>query len=258
MIGKGELLRRLRFSVRVLLVVVAVAAVFLSMIGKRTLEARKQRQLIELIQSCGGEPHHERNFKDGVERTIRLPNMEFSPTMPGPDWLRQRIGDEYFVDVTEAFFDAASHRIVDDATFRQFANSVQSRNLPRPRGLVFADLPITDASLEGLSAFPNLTSLHILNCPGVTDEGLKHVESLVKLRRLDLSGMAITDRGLGRLSGLRDLRELSIKASSVTRAGLLQLKELTELEWLSLGDSEISSEAIKALRDHLPNCEMSW
>lgn len=250
--------RRLRFSVRVLLVVVTVVAVILAMVGKRVLEARKQRQLVELIQSCGGEHHHELNYKDGKERTIRFPNMDFSPQMPGPDWLRGRIGDEYFVDVAEAFFDRASHRIVDDSTFLEFARAVQSRDLPRPRGLVFADLPITDESLEALGVFPDLTSLHILNCPRVTEEGLKHLESLSKLRRLDIRGTPITDRGLGRLSGLRKLRELAIKPNAVTEAGLLQLKEMNELEWLSLGDSAVTSESVRALRKHLPNCEMSW
>lgn len=253
-----NLQRRLRFSLRVLLVLVAVVAILLAIGGKRMLDARKQRQLITLIQSYGGENHHDLNFKNGQERTIRFPNMEFSPTLPGPDWLRTRIGDEFFVGVAEAFFDKPSYRILDDAMFLEFANSVRSQDLPRPRGLVFADLPISDAGLEGLSAFPNLTSLHILNCLNVTDEGLERIVSLSKLRRLDLRGSAITDRGLARLSNLKELRELSLRHTAITDDGLSHLGELTNLEWLSLSNTSVTNDAINDLRKRIPKCEMSW
>ena len=251
-------MRRFRFSLRILLVLVLLVAVLLALGGKRILEARNQRQLITLIQSYGGENYHERNFRDGCERTIRFPNMEFSPTLPGPDWLRRRIGDEYFVEVAEAFFDKSSHRVLDDATFHQFVGVIRSQNLPTPRGLVFADLPITDAALQELSVFTDLTSLHIINCPRVTDSGLEYVESLNKLRRLDLRGTSITDDGLARLSKLRDLRELSLKRTAVTDDGLSHLEGLTALQWLVLGDTSVTIDAIRKLRQHLPNCEMSW
>jgi hypothetical protein len=222
------------------------------------LDARKQRQLISLIQSYGGENLHDLNFKNGLERTIRFPNMEFSPTLPGPAWLRRRIGDEYFVSVAEAFFDKSSHRVLDDGMFREFANSVRSRNLPRPRGLVFSDLPITDAALEGLSTFPNLTSLHIINCRGISDSGLKQIESLTKLRRLDLRGSSLTDQGLARISNLTELRELSLARTSVTDDGLSHLENLTNLEWLALSNTSVTMAGAKTLKERLPNCEMSW
>ena len=94
---------RLKFSLRILFFATAVLAVLFAVGGKRIVDARKQRQLITLIQSYGGENHHDLNFENGLERTIRFPNMEFSPTLPGPKWLRRRVGDEYFVNVAEAF-----------------------------------------------------------------------------------------------------------------------------------------------------------
>lgn len=222
------------------------------------INARKQRQIVTLIQSYGGENHHDLNFKNGTERTIRFPNMEFSPTLPGPEWLRRRIGDEYFVNVAEAFFDKPSHRVLSDAMFHEFSGTIRSQNLPRPRGLVFADVRITDAALKELSTFPNLTSLHIINCPGVTDEGLKHLEPLTKLRRLDLRGSSITDQGLARLSNLKELRELSLLRTSVTDGGLVHLENLTNLEWLALSDTSVTNDGTRALRQRLPTCEMSW
>jgi hypothetical protein len=251
-------MRRVRFSLRLFLILVSIVAVLLAIFGKRIHNAHKQRQLITLIQSYGGENYHDLNFKNHLERTIRLPNMDFSPAVPGPEWLRRRVGDEYFVNVAEAFFDKPSHRVLDDAMFQEFAKHIRTHNLPRPRGLVFADLPITDATIRELSTFPNLTSLHILNCPNVTDAGLEHIGSLTKLRRLDLRGASITDRGISRLTNLRDLRELSLKGTAVTDRGLLYLTDLSNLEWLALSDTQVTSDGAKTLKEDLPDCVISW
>lgn len=251
-------MRRLRFSLRGLLVLVAILAVLLAVGRKHAMDAYKQRQLITLIQSYGGENYHDLNFKGATERTIRFPNLDFSPTLPGPDWLRHRLGDEYFVSVAEAFFDKSSHRVLDDAMFMEFTDAIRSHNLPRPRGIVLSELPITDSTLKELATFSDLTSLHILNCPSVTDGGLHHVQTLKKVRRLDLQGSSITDQGLIYLSGLTELRELSLSRTSVSNAGLTHLEKLTNLEWLALSNTSVTSDGAKALKLHLPNCELSW
>jgi Leucine-rich repeat (LRR) protein len=236
----------------------ALTVILMAVGVNRMHDALKQRQLIALIQSYGGENHHDLNFQNGLERTIRFPNMEFSPRIPGPLWLRRYVGNEYFVSVAEAFFDKGSHRVLNDAMFLEFASTIRSKELPRPRGLVFSDLPITDDALEALSTFPNLTSLHILGCPNVTDAGLEQVGTLEKLRRLNLGGSSITDRGIARLSNLRDLRELSLSHTAVTDEGLLHLEGLHNLEWLALRDTRVTIDGIKALNEKLPECEIGW
>jgi Leucine-rich repeat (LRR) protein len=251
-------MRRFKFSVRHLLILVAILAALLAFGGKRVNDARKQRQLIALIQSYGGENHHQLNFKNGSERTIRSPNMEFSPTLPGPDWVRSRLGAEYFVGVAEAFFDKQSHRVLDDAMFAEFIAAVRSQDLPRPHGLVFSELPITDATLKRLDEFPNLTSLHVVDCLGITDTGLRALKSLKKLRRLDLRGTSTTDNGLSNLSALTELRELSLSRTSVSDSGLTHLENLTNLEWLALSDTAVTIGGVRKLKKHLPRCEMSW
>ena len=141
--------------------------------------------------------------------------MEFSPTLPGPKWLRKRIGDEYFVSVAEAFFDKPSHRVLDDASFAELIARLRSQALPMPRGIAFSDLPITDVVMKELGRFSDITSLHIVNCSGVTDAGLKHINTLKRLRRLDLKGSSITDRGLLHLSNMTELKELRLSDTSV-------------------------------------------
>jgi hypothetical protein len=184
--------------------------------------------------------------------------LEFSPTLPGPDWIRHWLGDEYFVSVAEAFFDKSSHRVLDDAMFAKFTDALRTQNLPRPHGLVFSELPITDSALEHLDEFPKLTSLHILNCPGVTDAGLRNVKSLKNLRRLDLRNTAITDKGLANLSGLTELRELSLSGTSVSESGLPHLEKLTNLEWLGLSNTAVTTNGRESLEQHLPKCVITW
>jgi hypothetical protein len=241
-----------------LFALIAIVAVTLSFGGKRVIDARKQRQLISLIQSYGGENHHDLNFKGAAERTIRFSNFDFSPALPEPAWIRRLLGDEYFVSVAEAFFDKPSYRVLDDAMFAEFTAALRRHDLPRPPGLFFSELPITDSTLQRLVEFPNLTSLHIVDCTHVTDTGLQTLKSLKNLRRLDLRGSSITDSGLANLSGLHELRELSLSRTAVSDAGLKHLEQLTKLQWLALSNTAVTTSGAKALKKHLPTCEMSW
>lgn len=248
----------LRFSLRLFLLFIAVVAILLAIGGRRVYHARKQRQLITLIHSLGGEHHHDLNFKNGTERSMRLQNMDFSPTLPGPDWLRERLGDEYFVDVAEAFFDKGSHRILDDRGFAEFTGRIKAKRLPMPRGVVFALLPITDATLKELASFPEITSLHILNCRGVTDSGLDQIKTFKNLRCLDLKGCSITDEGLIHLSNMTELRELGLGGTTISDAGLKHLAKLKKLEWLALHGTQVTLDGFKRLNQILPNCEYAY
>jgi internalin A len=124
--------------------------------------------------------------------------------------------------------------------------------------LVFSELPITDSTLQRLREFPNLRSLHILNCPKVSDAGLQSLTSLKKLRRLDLRGTSITDRGLASLSTLTELRELALSDTGISDFGLLHIASITNLQWLAMSNTGVTPDGAKRLKQHLPNCEMSW
>ena len=251
-------MRRPRISLRVLLFFFSLAAVLLAVVGSKIVQAEKQRQLKALAEKYGGEPYDESYFENGNERSIRFGSFAAPSTLPGPDWLRRRIGDEYFVEVVEVLFDPGSSRVLNDATFAEFCDAIRSQNLPRPKGLVFEDLPISDTSLAELAAFPNLTWLHLHSCPGVTDEGLKFVGELHHLRILNLHRCSITNRGVAELAQLYELRELSLAQTSVTDEGLQHLKGLKRLEYLSLSGTSVSSAGRKELKKHIPNCSITW
>lgn len=92
-----------------------------------------------------------------------------------------------------------------------------------------------------------------LEMRSVTDEDLVHLEDLVALESLDLSGTDITDAGLVHVSVLTNLTDLNIgggyqKPSNITDAGLVHLEELQKLEQLVLSDSKVTDAGLTHLR----------
>ena len=97
---------------------------------------------------------------------------------------------------------------------------------------------ITDDTLARLAEkLPNLIILDIGQCPEVTDEGLKSVAKLLKLRELDLEEcLPITNEGLKSVAKLLKLRKLNLmQCRKITEKGLLEsVVKLPELQSLHL------------------------
>jgi len=75
--------RWFQFSLRTLLVLLTVLCVWLGVTVNR---ARKQREAVAAIEALGGYVRYEYQYGSGQEP-------------PGPKWLRELIGEEYFVSV---------------------------------------------------------------------------------------------------------------------------------------------------------------
>ena len=74
--------RWFQFSLRTLLVAVAVVAVRLALTANA---ARKQRAAVAAIEALGGSVRYEHEQNS--------PSLE---PLPGPKWLRELVGEEYF------------------------------------------------------------------------------------------------------------------------------------------------------------------
>src|SRR5207248_78368 len=68
----------------------------------------------------------------------------------------------------------------------------------------------------------------------VTDDSLKHLASLRRLRSLSLHGRKITGAGLAALAGLAELRSLDLTNSAVTDEGLKSAAKLVQLHEIKL------------------------
>ena len=130
-------------------------------------------------------------------------------------------------------------------------------------GLNLSNVPITDATLVYLDAFPHLQQLDLghtkkLQQATITDAGLIHVAPLKELRRLSLTSTPVTDHGLAQLQGLTHLESLNLEGTKVTDAGLKQLKSLTHLQRLKLAGSKVTDAGVEKLQQALPQCKITF
>jgi Leucine-rich repeat (LRR) protein len=129
-------------------------------------------------------------------------------------------------------------------------DEVSADGLRRLRGLshlVRFDGRVDDDGIGHLAALTTLQSLRIDPSSKLTDEGLKSLAGLTRLRVLSLPAPTIHGRGLGNLSGLTHLVELNLGPGI---RDLSTLPELRSLRTLVLTGSEIDDEALV----HLTRC----
>jgi hypothetical protein len=247
---------RLRLSVRALIVLVLVVGGGLGWFIHR---ATVQRDAVKVIKAAGGEVIYD------FEQNVR----HFGPSgpPPGPKWLVDFLGVDYFADVTSVTFRTPQ---TDDI----LAHVGRLRRLER---LDAKSSPVTDA---GLAHLAGLSELRVLSCFGtleLTDAGLAHLAGMKRLEVLWIEGptriqgpgmghlaglhrlkfLCIdneTDAGLPNLSRLTGLRKLFIGITKVTDATLAQLSRLTWLEELAFG-GETGSDAEMAHLKALTNLE---
>jgi hypothetical protein len=273
---------RLGLSVRALMAVVLVLAVWLGWIANR---AHVQRDAVAAIRRAGGSV--------GFDTDWTLMGPFGPPKGPrGPIWMRRWLGPDYFDTATSVhFFEPgpqpkaggdevlkAAARLPDlqalsicysDATDvgaeglgrltglrsldlrlnRMTVRAVKDfRSLTELRELKIATIPLRDEDMAFLRAMPKLESLQI---PGrtttLTDAWLSNVEGLINLKYLQLSDIPITAAGLPRLRNLANLRVLRLHGAKVD--DLKALVPLKELGSLGLYGNPIEDDDLAALKD---------
>jgi len=177
-----------------MLIVVTVLCVWLGITAKR---ARDQRWAVEAIREVGGIVGYEHT---GIRlgwpavtingKTMSRLGMQPAP-VPGPEWLRKLIGDEYFFTVS---------------------------------GVNLYGSKANDATLAKVS---RLTGKFPLNAEatGVTDAGLEHLQGLTNFNVLNLRATGVTDAGLERLHGLTNLIMLDLRNTRATEDGVKKLRQ---------------------------------
>lgn len=129
---------------------------------------------------------------------------------------------------------------------RDWDEVLDSMRLRRIEGL-HANGQMTDALLESVSRIEHITSLDLSGSSALTDDGVRHLGRLPRLRHLNLSGTAITDRGLEVLRRLRALQRIALAWTRVTDAGMVHLAACAHLRFVDLTGTETGEGAIRAL-----------
>jgi hypothetical protein len=132
--------RWLQFSLRGLLALLTVFAIWLGVIVNR---AREQREAVKAIEATGGIVQYD--WQVNLERASMIEGFEHYKVFRkygspgGPAWLRRRIGNDYFQNVVtvELYWDPSKPWDLNEPTFPEFISHL--RNLPALRLLTIRD-----------------------------------------------------------------------------------------------------------------------
>jgi hypothetical protein len=128
---------------------------------------------------------------------------------PGPKWLVDRIGIDYFSNVTSVGLAGGGF----DTQIAKVAN------LHRLEELRLSSSHVTDAGLACLKGLTRLETLS-LHATHVSEAGLVHLKDLPRLRTLKLGGIKLTATGVAHLKSMSNLRLLSLDRASIDDSGI--------------------------------------
>jgi hypothetical protein len=252
--------RWLRFSLRFLMLLVVVVAVPLAWKVNRV---RNQRLVVAEIERLNGyaDYDYQRNFNVGF-------SASGAPEPPGPTWLRDFLGVDYFAEVIHV--KVSGPQVTNDTLARLLSLphlqllGVDSdlitdsgvANVARSKELISFGLTsksVTVASIDHLQGLPNL---RFLRCSGsqVNDSWIEHIAKLKSLKTLVLDDTGVTDEGLADLARLTKLEGLFFEDMPITDASLDQLHGMSNLKRIGLHQTQVTKEGVKRLQKALPNC----
>ncbi len=239
--------RRWRVSVRTLLVVVAVVAIPMRMLGVRLDQKRGERQTVQMLHHLRNEAAYDYEYSYGQLQGDgeTYSQWDWGAAPYGPRWLRSILGDDFFSKVIYVKVYGA-----DDKLLQAIGS------LTDLRVLELHGAKITDDGLSSLAALTNLEELR-LSAENVTDAGIAHLAGLKKLRVLDLHFLELTGVGLKRLNGLTRLEFLNLSYTTVKDQDILVLGDFTQLKSIDLDGTETTDAGVRELQKRLPQCEIS-
>lgn len=266
--------RWFQFSLRSLLVLVTVFAVWL---GLQVNRANRQRRAVEAISAMGGQFSYD--YQRQPKRPSPFPsaaaalgiadplphsyNLKAEP--PGPAWLRKLIGAHYFIAPVRLRIN--DQRVVDEDGLRYlrdlshleelslgtFALRPQDldhlKNLTKLRLLQLGIMLEDDAGQWDFDALSRFRELRVLSASGSYLKGsdLAHLRAATDLRQLFAYRTEINDEGLAHLKGLKNLEMLGLADTAVTDDGLEQLAKLPNLVYLSLNNTALTDVGLEHL-----------
>lgn len=203
--------RWFRFSLGWAFFVLSVGCVVL---GAMVNRAQRQARAVAMVEQLGGRVLYEHETKsDG-----NWPPRDLPP--PGPAWLRERIGIDYFDHLVDVNL------------------GIERERLPESR--------TADEHLADLRHLPRLRELGLVNAR-ISDEACRHLATLQALEVLYLSGTHVTDAGLVRIARLRKLQDLRLEYCNITSDGIASLSALPELTFLHLGGTQVDDVGAETL-----------
>ena len=190
-----------QFSIRSLLALTVIVALPCSWLAVELKRAKGQRDAVTATQMAGGRLRYEYNFVTGGGITAGVPEP------PGPAWLRDLLGTDFFTDCIYA-------EVSNDSQMEKL------KGLTQLRWLHLWGTRITDSGLQNLAELAQLKLIHLERHP-ITAVDL--LDRKAPYTPGDL--YRVTDAGLECLKGLRKLNTVELNYTNVTDGGLKELQK---------------------------------
>ena len=273
--------RSLRFTLRSLLLLITLTALWL---GVNVHRANQQRRAVQRITQRGGNVRYDYQFAANGNPN---PNLDSSH----PAWLRRFVGDDFLHNVESVGLDflddpvrdedlrllkhlprvrllyLGGGKITDDGLahlqhLRRLELLVLAKNpitgegipylarLPRLEWIDLSWTKVDDAHLAGLARLMALRRIDLTNNPQVNGSFLRNVVALPHLETLVLRHSAITDESLNYLKDAVSLQSLMIDSTAVTNAGLPHLAVIPTLRDIDLSNTAVTRTALRVLAEH--------
>jgi len=234
---------RLRFSLRTLLILIALCAVAVAWVVRWDQRAKIQREIVAQRGSEKIKIHGWIEVDSGV-----VYEGDYSPlwgNTPIPKWLQGTL-DHHHV-----------YNVVGITQFVDSKNAIERmERLPALRSLaIFVDRNSAISAYEPLRDLPNITAfgLHESSYPRepsrvTLDEVMSIAGTMHQLTSLEIGGPSITDLGLAEVQRLPNLRRLSINFTvQISDNALSQLGKLPQLHELDLNLLPFDAEELRTL-----------
>jgi Leucine-rich repeat (LRR) protein len=217
-----------RATIQGMMLMILIIGVFLGFLADRANKARLQREKLSLIKGFHGQVLFDYQINAHGKYDPRASRP------PGPQWLHNLIGPEYFQTIYSVWINTNFHGDRDPRLGPSLL-----RGLGEARSLHLTHNQLTDDDLTYLNSMPRLMTLDLMRSRNVGDGAAKRIEGLIDLESLYLSDTRITDIGLAAVRG-KKLRVLFLDNLPVTDAGLVHLAGITSLQRLVLSGTRIT------------------
>ena len=169
-------------------------------LGWHVEQARRQREAVAWVQEMGGKVQYEYEYAKNGKR-------EANPQPPGPKWLRQLFGIDFW----------------DEVVFIYIHNERMSDITRLARLTSLKHLNLDNTQVRDVAPLAGLTNLNWLSLYGTEVKDVTPLAKVGNLRKLDLGDTQVKD--VKPLSGLKQLRELHLILTQVSQEDVEMLQE---------------------------------